>query len=320
MRLATQPTDTRSDASAADVERIADALTGQVPAKQDGNLLVGTWNIRAFGDLTAKWQAGAHDSPKRDWHALSCIAEVVRRFDVTAIQEARRNTASLAALLQLLGPSYRLITSDVTEGEAGNGERLTFVYDESRVQPSGLVGELVLPDAATGPVEQFARTPYAAGFVRSGVEFVLTTVHVLWGSKPDDRMKELTEFAQWMRSWAERPDDWNPNLLVLGDFNLDRQGDPLFDAFLSTGLWPPAELDHVPRTVFDNDKEHHFYDQIAWFSDVSSPGAPSLLQGLTYAGHGGSFDFVPWVFQDLDRQQVSWRMSDHYPLWVEFTV
>ena len=76
----------------------------------------------------------------------------------------------------------------------------------------------------------------------------------------------------------------------------------------------------MPRTVFDNDKEHHFYDQIAWFSDTSQPGPPSLLEGLTYTRHGGSFDFVPLAFQDLTTMQLSWRISDHYPLWVEFTL
>jgi hypothetical protein len=45
-----------------------------------------------------------------------------------------------------------------------------------------------------------------------------------------------------MHDWAVRPNDWNANLIVLGDFNLDRIGDPLYEAFVSTGLWPPAEL------------------------------------------------------------------------------
>jgi endonuclease/exonuclease/phosphatase family metal-dependent hydrolase len=320
MRTVEQPTGTLSRSSEEDVERIRRAVAQELPDKTASNLLIGTWNIRAFGDLTGKWEAGPRDRPKRDWHAVACIAEVVRRFDVTAVQEARRNTTALAGLLHLLGSTYRLITSDVTEGGPGNGERLTFVYDAERVQPSGLVGEIVLPDTAAGRVEQFARTPYAAGFARAGVEFVLTTVHVLWGARPEDRLGELTAFAEWMRRWAERPDDWNRNLLVLGDFNLDRRGDPLYSAFLSTGLWPPAELEEVPRTVFDNDKERHFYDQIAWFSDTSQAGPPSLLQGLTYAGHGGSFDFVPLVFRELSIQELSWRMSDHYPLWVEFTL
>ncbi len=319
MRTITRPSGPRSPETEEDLARVDAALDAQLPVKSATNLLIGTWNLRAFGGLTPKWESAGGDTPKRDWHATSCIAEVVRRFDVCAIQEARRNTTALAALMDLLGPGFRFITSDVTEGQAGNGERLTFVYDAERVQPSGLVGELVLPPEAGGE-EQFARTPYAAGFVRSDVEFILTTVHVLWGAKPQDRLAEITAFARWMRAWADRPDDWNTNLLVLGDFNLDRTGDPLFEAFLSTGLWPPHELDQVPRTVFDDDGSRHFYDQIAWFSDVSQPGPPDLLHGLTYAAHGGSFDFVPHLYRDLTAAQVSWRISDHYPLWVEFEV
>ncbi|GAA2226854.1 hypothetical protein GCM10010413_22740 [Promicromonospora sukumoe] len=303
-----------------DVERVRAALADQLPAKAADNLLVGTWNLRAFGGLTYKWRSTQHDTPRRDWHALACIAEVVARFDVTAVQETRRDTTALFALLSLLGPRYRVIASDVTEGGPGNGERLAFVYDAERVQPSGLVGELVLPAGARGDVEQFARTPYAAGFVRAATELILTTVHVLWGEAPADRVGELTAFATWMRGWADRPDDWNRNLLVLGDFNLDRLDDLLFEAFVSTGLWPPAELNGVPRTIFDDDPDRHHYDQIAWFSDAARPGAPSLLDGLTYTGRGGGFDFLPHALRDLSKTQVSWRLSDHYPLWVEFRV
>ncbi|WP_372727001.1 endonuclease/exonuclease/phosphatase family protein [Nocardioides sp.] len=303
-----------------DLDRLDAALDDQLPAKTADNLLIGTWNLRAFSDLTPKWQSGAGDSPKRDWHALSCIAAVIDRFDVTAIQESRRNTTALFALLGRLGPRFKVLASDVTEGGPGNGERLAYIYDSDRVQPSGLVGELVLPKGTSSEVDQFARTPYAAGFVRGETDFILTTVHVLWGSSPRDRIGELTAFVEWMRTWAERPDDWNHNLLVLGDFNLDRMGDPLFDAFVSTGLWPPAELNDVRRTIFDSGEEHHFYDQIAWFSDPTRPDMPSLLDGLTYTGRGGSFDFVPLALQGLTKAQLSWRISDHYPLWVEFTV
>jgi hypothetical protein len=112
---------------------------------------------------------------------------------------------------------------------------------------------------------------------------------------------------------ADRPDDWNRNLLVLGDFNLDRTDDPHFDAFLSTGLWPPAELNDAPRTIFDDDKNHHQHDQIGWFSDPTQADAPSLLDDLTYTGHGGNFDFIPHALHDLTRSQASWRISDHYP-------
>lgn len=306
--------------AAGDLDRIKAALKLATPEKTVDNLLIGTWNIRAFGGLAPRWDSIEGDSPRRDWHALACIAAVVDRFDVTAVQETRRDTTALFAVLSLLGPQYRVIASDVTEGDPGGDERLAYIYDSRRIQPSGLVGEIVLPADAKGPVTQFARTPYAAGFVRGATDFILTTVHVLWGDSPGDRIDEVTAFATWMRGWADRPKDWNHNLLVLGDFNLDRLGNPLFQAFVSTGLWPPSELDILPRTIFDNPHSHHFYDQIAWFSDPAKPGLPSLLDGLTYTHRAGNFDFVPHILTDLDKTRLSWRISDHYPLWLEFAV
>src|SRR5688500_18520858 len=92
------------------------------------------------------------------------------------------------------------------------------------VQPSGLVGEVVLPPIGDDPARQFARTPYFAGFSRNGTEFTLASVHVLWGKNAAERLPEVTTFAQWMRAWADRRNDWNHNLMVLGDFNLDRIG------------------------------------------------------------------------------------------------
>ena len=254
-------------------------MDAAIPARTDTNLLVGTWNIRALGDLTAKWVAGPKDSRKRDWHAIACLAAVISRFDVVAVQESRRNPAALKRLLASLGEDWRVIVSDVTEGNAGNGERIAFLYDSTRVQPAGLVGEIVLPPIGEDPQRQFARTPYTASFTRAGVEFTLASLHILWGKNADERLPEVTSFAQWMHDWAVRPNDWNSNLIVLGDFNLDRSDGPLYEAFISTGLWPPAELNAVPRTIFDDDKTKHFYDQPAWFS---KPDGTPLLRGLTY--------------------------------------
>lgn len=300
-----------------DLRDVAGALDAAVPAKTGHNLLIGTWNIRALSALTDKWDAAEHDSPKRDWHAIACLAEVISRFDIVAVQEVRRDTTAMHALLTWLGDGWDVIASDVTEGDAGNGERLSYMYDARRVRPSGLVGEIVLPPTAVGPADQFARTPYVASFERERAEFVLASVHVLWGSSAADRLPEIAAFAEWMSDWARRPRDWNENLMVLGDFNLDRLGDPLFEAFTSTGLWPPAELNHVPRTVFGDDGDRHFYDQIAWFS---TPTGESVLHSMDYTGRAGSFDFVPHTFPGLTRAQQSWRMSDHYPLWAEFDV
>ena len=73
----------------------------------------------------------------------------------------------------------------------------------------------------------------------------------------------------------------------------------------------------MPRTIFDNDKSRLFYDQIAWFWDTRSPELEDVLTGLRY-GSAGSVDFLPHVFAGMTKSEVSWRISDHYPLWVEF--
>lgn len=94
-------------------------LGNSIPQKTPSNLLIATWNLRAFGGLTNSWTSAEDDSPKRNWHAVAYIAAVISRFDVIAIQEVRRDVAALRALMALLGPTWKFITSDVTEGSAG---------------------------------------------------------------------------------------------------------------------------------------------------------------------------------------------------------
>jgi hypothetical protein len=66
-------------------------LDGKIPPKRDGvsNLLIATWNLKAFASLTETWTAGPNQSPKRDWRALWAITEIISRFDVIALQEVK---------------------------------------------------------------------------------------------------------------------------------------------------------------------------------------------------------------------------------------
>ncbi len=67
---------------------LSDALDAVVsPRRLDDNLLIATWNLRAFGDVSAKWRSEEGDSPQRDLLSVRCITEIVSRFDVIAIQE-----------------------------------------------------------------------------------------------------------------------------------------------------------------------------------------------------------------------------------------
>jgi endonuclease/exonuclease/phosphatase family metal-dependent hydrolase len=229
------------------------------------------------------------------------------------------NLTALQALLETLGPEWGAIMTDVTRGRAGNDERMAFVFDLRRVKPSGLAGELVVAIETGTSVEegelarQFARTPYAVSFAAGATALTLVTLHVLYGEETE-RADELREIARWLAGWARHEQRWNQTLIALGDFNVDRRGDPLFEAFTSTGLEPAPGLDEVPRTIFGTGGEAKYYDQIAWFVDR----AKGPVLGLEWLS-SGSFDFVPLLQGSLTKTALSWKLSDHYPLWVEFS-
>ena len=281
---------------------------------------MGTWNLRALSDVNDKWRSEKGDEPQRDVFDIRCIAEIVSRFDVVAIQEVRGNLTALQTLLTALGPNWATIMTDVTRGKAGNNERMAFAFDLRRARPSGLAGELVVAiESATsvnasGLDRQFARTPYAVSFVADRIQLTLVTLHVLFGQEAE-RAAELREIAAWLARWAREERHWNQNLIALGDFNIDRRGDPLFEAFTSTGLEPASQLNDAPRTIFGEAGEEKFYDQIAWFTDEKR--GPVLTLQVSSAKW---FDFVPLLQGDLTELTLSYKVSDHYPLWVEFSV
>ncbi|TLS44421.1 hypothetical protein FE633_20675 [Streptomyces montanus] len=76
--------------------RREETLDETVPAKSDGsNLLIATWNLRVFSDLTKAWSTPEGASLKRNFTDLHLIAAVIRRFDVVALQEVRGNLRAL---------------------------------------------------------------------------------------------------------------------------------------------------------------------------------------------------------------------------------
>ncbi len=283
------------------------------PKKTDRNLLIATWNIRHFGGLHPAWEENPA-SPKRNWRALAYIAEIVSLLDVVAIQEVKRDTTAIRTLLDWLGPQWGLVLTDVTAGAAGNAERLAFVFDRRRVQPSGLAGEIVLPPTPEGdPASQLARTPYAVGFRAGNERFLLVTAHILYGDVPRDREQEIRALAEYvareMRDRAESARGEEQNLIVLGDFNIDKRvDDPRFKAFTSTGLVVPLQLQQL-RTAFGTVPK--FYDQIAWFMGAFD---------LVYTGKAGVIDFAGALYPEITMRQMSYRVSDHFPLWVEFNL
>jgi endonuclease/exonuclease/phosphatase family metal-dependent hydrolase len=319
LHLETTPSAVRSD-----MERLRARLDLLIPQKRETtrNLLIATWNIRKFGDLTEAWNSGPQAKVKRDWRGLWAITEIISRFDIVAVQEVTGNLKSLRTMLKTLGPSWSFLMSDITAGDAGTGERMAFFYDNRRVTLSGLAGEIVIPAewlAETGADalnKQFDRTPYAVSFRAGNDTVLLCSAHIKYGKRGSDRVPELKAIARWMAEWADRMTEYEQNFILLGDFNIDRMDDPLWQAFVSTGLIVPPALLDLPRTVFVDiaNPRQQFYDQIAWFQN-----SPKRRLSMAFKT-GGNVDFLPFVYGGggLTKQQVSFRVSDHFPLWAEF--
>jgi endonuclease/exonuclease/phosphatase family metal-dependent hydrolase len=302
---------------------LRDNLDIRIPPKKIGrNLLIATWNIRAFGNYTPAWESTPEDSPRRDLGAIHFITEIVSRFDVIAIQEVKANISAFKKMMELLGPNWSFTLTDVTAGSAGNGERMAYVFDTRRVNLSGLASEIVVPKEWLSEVgqnaltEQFVRSPYAVSFQTENKSFTLVTLHIKYGRSSRDRIAELSGIARWLREWAADANAYDSNLIALGDFNIDERGDLLNQTFLAHGLSVPPALQHesATRSIFNKNK---YYDQIAWF--LGKNGEPKLSLDLLSAG---SYDFVPllWDESRCSKLQFSWMLSDHYPLWVEFSV
>ncbi len=296
-------------------------LDQKVPFKElDRNLLIATWNIRDFGNFTRKWMSAEKDSPRRDLHSIFCIAEILSRFDVIAVQEVKGNLRALRDTLKLLGDNWSMILTDTNKSDSGNDERMAYLFDTRRVQLSGLAGEIVIPNEWVNDPdkvlrEQFVRSPYAVSFRSGDKTFILVTVHIIYGKKSKDRLKEIHGIARWLNDWAGDINAYDQNLIVLGDFNIDARGDVLDQTFLSEGLYVPEELQSLSRSIFDETK---YYDQIAWFNSADKK-RPKL--SLEFMG-AGNYDFVQTALNNrgLTKQKLSFMISDHYPLWANFRI
>ena len=152
--------------------RLRGQMDAQIPPKtQTETMLVATWNIREFGG-------------NRTAESLHYIAEILSRFDLIAIQEVSADLKGLQKVLSLMGPEWDYIVTGSTDGSAGGGERMAFVYDKSKITFKNIAGELVLPkEKLVDGAMQFARTPFCVAFQARWFKFKLATVHIYYRSE-----------------------------------------------------------------------------------------------------------------------------------------
>ena len=306
---------------------LREQLNRQIPHKTAADtLLLATWNIRGFGD-------------NRRTESLHYLAEIIARFDLVAIQEVANNLAGLEKLVSLLGPNWDYIVTDSTEGVAGGGERMAFVYDKCKVFFRKMAGKIVLPDSKLLDKKwQFARTPFTVAFQAGWFRFVLTTVHVYYGKNTAEdarRVQEIDAIAEFLKKRAKKEDE---SYILLGDFNIFKHDDATMKALEKHGFYVPSAIREHPTDI----GKTKYYDQIAFKLKLEQ----NMVVFSEKKQRAGAFDFTESVYtaDDLDiyRQyfdekytvgkteksittyyKSSWRtfeMSDHLPLWIELKV
>ncbi len=322
------------------------------PHKTPDSLLLATWNIRDF-DSNEFGQG-----PRLD-ESFHYLAEIVAAFDLVALQEVNRDLAALERLIHLLGPDWRYIVTDTTEGSGGNEERIAFVFDRRRVSFRNVAGEIVLPEgqktvgrraARTGAladddVLQFARTPFMVAFQAGWFKFNLCAVHIYFGAnsgaKLQRRVREIQKLAAFFaRRQARETEDY----ILLGDFNIVSPEHQTMQALEAEGFVVPENLKRE-RSNLKGDKH---YDQIAL----------KVSEKRLEIGASGVFRYGKSVFRDHDddfaayfdkmppdqrdvhdagrrrgerrtpaeqreyylEEWRTWQISDHLPMWVQLKV
>ncbi len=298
---------------------LADPKTGIPEKKLSGNLILGTWNIREFGNT--KYNGRMTES-------LYYIAEIISRFDLIAIQEVRDDLKDIDSVCRILGSSWGIFTSLVTTGKSGNKERLCFLYDKRTVTFRNIAGQIVLPE--NNDLEhQFARSPYIIRFQSGWLKFDICTVHIYYGkvsktsTEYERRVKEISELGKYLKSsYIDKKQAYN--LFVVGDFNIEDKGSDTYKA-------ATASIFKVPDAILKNNllgtnvKRDKIYDQILYYNK---------FKDVTFK-NAGIFDFYNTIFNSFGNYAEriakhnpavtekkfndfrTYQMSDHLPMWVE---
>jgi endonuclease/exonuclease/phosphatase family metal-dependent hydrolase len=285
----------------------------QIPAKGTGRLLVATWNVANLG---------VQDRLDSDY---ALIAEVAGWFDLVAVQEVNDDLRGIEAIHSHLPSRYDLLFSDAS----GNRERQAFLYDSRKVSRLREVGRVAIPPSqlpkiavagATTAFAGFDRGPYLASFESGAFRFALLNVHLFYGSEApadlDRRTLETFAVAWWADRTHRDKKSYVGDVVPLGDFNLPKAapGDRIFDALVALGLTTPSHSSQIGSAIASDNQ----YDQIAFF-----PGSTMDR----FSGACNVFDFDGALFQDLWAQRTPtqfraytrFHISDHRPLWAEFT-
>jgi endonuclease/exonuclease/phosphatase family metal-dependent hydrolase len=273
------------------VTAASSASTGYTPPpvqRQGDTIRIASFNIEVFGE-----------SKMSKPHVTAILAEIVRRFDIVAIQEVRAKDQSvIPAFVDQINQTGRQYDWAISEriGRTVSKEQYVFIFDTASVEIDR--NQLYVIDDRLEDL--LHREPYVAHFRVRGppseqaFTFKLVNIH----TDPDETEKELDVLAQVFRK-VQGDGANEDDVILLGDLNVDDQHLGL--------LGQIPGIDCVIKGTYTNTLKTAQYDNIIFH-------APSTRE---FTGRGGVFDFLREF--NLDSEQAK-EISDHLPVWAEFTL
>ncbi len=250
-------------------------------------LRIAAFNIQDFGNTKAS-------KP----YVMHTLADIVRQFDIVAIQEiSTKNEYLIPNFVKLINQSGRRYDHVIGRrlGNTKSKEQYAYLFDSQRVeidhQSVYTIGD---------PDNLLHREPFVATFRAREVDpdqaftFTLVSTH----TDPDVVPQELDALAEVYRV-VRRSSRGEDDIILLGDFNAD-------DRHLGRLSQLPGVLPLIAG-VWTNTRQNKQYDNVVIHQ-------PSTTE---YAGRSGVFDVMRRY--NLTQKQAL-EVSDHFPVWAEFSV
>lgn len=247
---------------------------------------VGAFNVQVFGVSKA-------NKPE----VMGVLADIVRTYDIVAIQEIRdKSQTALPELMELVnseGSQYNYTVSERL-GRTSSKEQYAYLYNTKTVT---LVG---IPETYPEPngTDPFHRQPYIASFatLNGNYDAVFVVIH----TDPDEATEEINSLDDVLNyTQSAYPDE--EDFIIMGDFNadgsyFDEDGTSDLDAY----TW--VIDDSLDTTTKSTD---YTYDRIV------------LTDSDDLADDFGIFRYDLEYMLDAN---LTTAVSDHYPVYAEFWV
>ncbi len=259
----------------------------------DRSLIIGTFNIQMLGRAKL-----ANPS------VMQIIVEMIRRFDLIAIQELRSTEQiiipKLVEMLNSNGLKFGYFVGE-RQGYSDSKEQYVYIFDTTKLQ---LLAEPFVAQTQT-PMH---RAPLVAHFQATQVPasqaftFTLLNVHtdpdeVVQKSSKRNELLTLKQAIDYARTAIPNEDD----IVVLGDFNAPT------DHMAKYFPWFASPIYVVKDDWVTNVRENRNYDNIVFDARYTTE----------YDGRCGVFNFKrEYQLQEQDALQV----SDHFPVWATFSI